>query len=118
MEVDPLATTQSVSSTLNLPLQRDMFPLTCNVSILFFVAVVCLSFSELPTLVYLFLSMCVRVYTHNVVIYNKGFVLRHKISADYFVYSRNRAVFPRRPGYEATSPSFARMTFAPGRNVT
>ena len=36
MEVDPLATTQSVSSTLNLPLQWDMFPLTCNVSVVFF----------------------------------------------------------------------------------
>ena len=35
VEVDPLATTQSVSSTLNLPLQRDMFPLTCNVSVFF-----------------------------------------------------------------------------------
>ena len=31
-EVDPLATAQSVSSTLNLPLQRDMFPLTFNIT--------------------------------------------------------------------------------------
>ena len=34
-EVDPLATAQSGSSTLNLPLQRDMFPLICSVFVLF-----------------------------------------------------------------------------------
>ena len=46
VEVDPLATTQSVSSTLNLPLQRDMFPLTCNVSmLLFFCFCFCFVFS-------------------------------------------------------------------------
>ena len=34
-EVDPLATAQSGSSTLNLPLQRDMFPQICSVFVLF-----------------------------------------------------------------------------------